>query len=141
MLEARGTAVPPLAWFELEMGEMSIGDKNMVFLTDDGEKHIVMKKMKKPMPGHEEDRKIIIKMKSDDSDSIEETITEIIDDVADDISDVMKDLSVNISVNVQSEKSDEDIQSLTEDIVDSVNDAVKGLSGEVSIDIQINENG
>ena len=131
----------PMVWIDKEMDEMSLGDKNMVFLTDDSEKHIVMKKMKKPMPGHEEDRKIIIKMKSDDSDSIEETITEIMDDVADDIGDVMKDLSVNISVNVQSEKSDEDIQSLTEDIVDSVNDAVKGLSGEVSIDIQINENG
>ena len=130
----------PMVWIDKDMGEMSLGDKNMVFLTDDSEKHIVMKKMKKPMPGKEEDRKIIIKMKSDDSDSIEETITEIMDDVADDIGDVMKDLSVNISVNVQSEKSDEDIQSLTEDIVDSVNDAVKGLSGEVSIDIQINEN-
>ena len=131
----------PMVWIDKEMGEMSLGDENMIFLTDDSEKHIVMKKMKKPIPGHEEDRKIVIKMKSDDSDSIEETITEIIDDVADDIGDVMKDLSVNISVNVQSEKSDEDIQSLTQDIVDSVNDAVKGLSGEVSIDIQINENG
>lgn len=140
MHESPPTPETPMAWIDKEMGEMSLGDKNMVFLTDDSEKHIVMKKMKKLMPGHEEDRKIIIKMKSDDSDSIEETITEIIDDVADDIGDVMKDLSVNISVNVQSEKSDEDIQSLTEDIVDSVNDAVKGLSGEVSIDIQINEN-
>lgn len=135
------TPETPMAWVDKEMGEISLGDKNMVFLTDDGEKHIVMKKMKKLMSGHEEERKIVIKMESDDSDSIEETITEIIDDVADDIGDAIKDLRVNISVNIQSEKSDAGIQSLTEDIVDSVNDAVKGLSGEVNIDIQINENG
>ena len=118
----------PMVWIDKDMGELSLGDQSMVFLPDDSEKHIVMKKMKKPMPGSQEDRKIIIKMRSDDSDSFKETID-----------DVMKDLSVNISVNMQSEKSDEDIQSLTQEIIDSVNDAVEGFSGEVNIDIQINE--
>lgn len=115
----------PMVWIDKDMGELSLGDQSMVFLPDDSEKHIIMKK---PMPGSQEDRRIIIKMKSDDSDSFEENID-----------DVMKDLSVNISVNMQSEKSDEDIQSLTQEIIDSVNDAVEGFSGEVNIDIQINE--
>ena len=38
----------PMVWIDKDMGEMSLGDKNMVFLTDDSEKHIVMKKMKNP---------------------------------------------------------------------------------------------
>ena len=39
MHESPRTPETPMAWIDKEMGEMSIGDKNMVFLTDDGEKH------------------------------------------------------------------------------------------------------
>lgn len=123
-------------------------DMDMVWMSDDlnmrsqdGDKHIVIKKMRKPHEEHvfteKSNGKFIIKMDSENPKDIDIDLDKILNEITEGVSDEHYNLNINISVKVDSEGAIKSLDGLTDSIIKSVNQTIEGLSDNIDIQVSV----